>query len=77
MYIVENYIKQWHIKDAYNMCVSLYKEVRVLFKMVQNMNSAFYEFKEISIKQVIKIFIKKESVVQRMKNENMRRAMHD
>lgn len=55
------------------MCVSLYKEVRVLFKMVQNMNSAFYEFKEISIKQVIK----KESVVQRMKNENMRRAMHE
>lgn len=73
MYIVENYIKQWHIKDAYNMCVSLYKEVRVLFKMVQNMNSAFYEFKEISIKQVIK----KEWVVQRMKNENMRRAMHE
>lgn len=59
------------------MYVSLYKEVRVLFKMVQNMNSAFYEFKEISIKQVIEIFIKKETVVHRIKNENMRRAMHD
>lgn len=74
---VENHVKHGHIEDAYNMYESLYKALTALFKMAQNMDNPYCEFEEISIQEVDKIFINLELAVQRMENENMRRAMQD
>ena len=77
VYFVETFVKRGIQEDDYNMYVSLYKALKALFKMAQNIDNDHCQFKEMSIQEIDDVFSKLEDVAQRMNNVNMRRAMQD
>ena len=77
VYFVENYINRGVKEDDYNMYLSLYKALKSLFKMAQNIDNIHCQFEEISIQEIDDLFNELKEVAQRMENSIMRRIMQD
>lgn len=70
-------VKRGIIEDAYIMNRELYYALTALFKMAQNLDNKFCDFKEISYEEVDQIFLRLSESVERMNEVNMRRACQD
>lgn len=81
---VENHVPYGagHIEDGYNMMLGLYNALQALRKLAQFVDQISKPwsntgFSNISEAEVDEMFVRLKSIIKRMEDQNMRRAMQD